>query len=428
MNGANINQFTTVPTGVTNTHHYNVVMTLLREFACGANCTGGFYLQNVAPNVLLPVHGIDDLLQDSNVHHAAIRRLTKIGEMLVNSGDSVGFKLNNHIKNGTLGGTVFYDNLDVEIVQIELKWAYSAYCLPKLTITLYDSCEFPIECILAAKIKSVLMNISEPKMGDLFDIYCITKCFDFDTEIVRSHLDLSDSDFEMLFCKTLTDESVLSSWHRFYAAMLLTYFEFDDPEQLPKFSEVLHPFSILCANIFEHRDAKWYHKSSMYNYTVMTAVHRIGDYIGDLLNPYYKFIGSLGKKYIVTGECALYHAGLTDFSTSLAVLTNNAFLNGVQTHMVRYTASPWYNRYEHTKPSEISDNILYPTAERALIECIIYSSGVNPGTLIDALREYYSREHSWDKLYEMLTFYSIYYKHSVDCWIAEAESEDKDES
>ena len=76
----------------------------------------------------------------------------------------------------------------------------------------------------------------------------------------------------------------------------------------------------------------------------------------------------------------------------------------------------------YVTPYYKSPNILIPTKERALVECIKYNTKmIDPGTLLDAVFNYtFGLDPNMELLYEVADFYKLP-KEELDKWIQEAE-------
>lgn len=141
--------------------------------------------------------------------------------------------------------------------------------------------------------------------------------------------------------------------------------------------------------------------------------------------PYDKLMGSFGKKYVVMLQRALWNAGLTTaYIPMLQLGSIGAEIDGLGTFAAIFYNNPWFDKYDFTTPSPESKNILYPTAERAIIESILFVEHCDEGILLESLKNYYDREQSWGKLYEILPFFHIGFKSKLDYWINEAENYD----
>lgn len=149
--------------------------------------------------------------------------------------------------------------------------------------------------------------------------------------------------------------------------------------------------------------------------------------------PFDALMGSFGTKYVVMFERALWKNGLTYLYTpQLSLATLGEDINGLGTFAAIFINNPWFQWYDYTTPSPKSENILYPNAERALVDSIIFVDQCDQGVLIESLRNYYDRYKSWNGLHEMLkhyheafdhTFIDFYskFKDKLNYWISEAE-------
>lgn len=74
--------------------------------------------------------------------------------------------------------------------------------------------------------------------------------------------------------------------------------------------------------------------------------------------------------------------------------------------------------------TEISPNLYLPTAERAIIDCMVWQKeNMDEGFLIEALQTYQYNGHKVEDLYECADHYLVPHE-VVDYWWKEAEEED----
>lgn len=100
-----------------------------------------------------------------------------------------------------------------------------------------------------------------------------------------------------------------------------------------------------------------------------------------------------GKEHILAGPCALMRNGLVSFiSTVLDCWTLKTGISGLDNLIVRYYFNPWATKKFDTVPSKVCGNILVPTAERALVEYVLFHEYFDEGLLLEGLNNYLSKD------------------------------------
>jgi len=126
---------------------------------------------------------------------------------------------------------------------------------------------------------------------------------------------------------------------------------------------------------------------------------------------------------VICGNCSLARNGLTYYSGKhLDLFTKYRGLNNLNLAVITYYYNPNIDYTNFVKPLKSNNNLLVPSMERAIIECIKFIDTVSEGSLIEALKNYQLRYKNYDKLYPMADFYQVS-KEDLDHWIYEAEND-----
>lgn len=122
----------------------------------------------------------------------------------------------------------------------------------------------------------------------------------------------------------------------------------------------------------------------------------------------------------VVGFSALAFHGLVNGYDCLCKLAQCSAMDGVCINGVKYE---WYHIHDKNNFILIVGNKEYPTAERAIVDCILWQHrNYDEGFLIEALQSYQQQGHNVEDLYEVADFYKLD-RRAVDYWWKEAEED-----
>ena len=122
----------------------------------------------------------------------------------------------------------------------------------------------------------------------------------------------------------------------------------------------------------------------------------------------------------IVGQSALAYHGLVNGYEWVSKLASNIFMNGVCINNFRHE---WYHIHDKNNFVFIVGERRYPTAERAIIDCILWQHrNYDEGFLIEALQSYQQQGHNVEDLYEVADFYKLD-RRVVDYWWKEAEED-----
>lgn len=127
-------------------------------------------------------------------------------------------------------------------------------------------------------------------------------------------------------------------------------------------------------------------------------------------------------KTVVVGSNALAANGLVSGYNIHIVQTRYKEMNKVPMKDIIFE---FYHLWDNENYlTEISPNLYLPTAERAIIDCMVWQKeNMDEGFLIEALQTYQYNGHKVEDLYECADHYLVPHE-VIDYWWKEAEEED----
>jgi hypothetical protein len=123
---------------------------------------------------------------------------------------------------------------------------------------------------------------------------------------------------------------------------------------------------------------------------------------------------------IIVGSDALACNGLVSGYNVNIVNTPYKAMNGVQVNGLIYE---YFHLQDINNCVEVKHNLFIPTAERSIIDCILWQEeNKDEGFLIEALQTYQEQGHKVSDLYECADHYLVPHE-VVDYWWKEAEED-----
>ena len=263
-----------------------------------------------------------------------------------------------------IGGMRLKDKNNNILISLDVRMShlYFGVHTGTLKITLADS--YQVESLLFNKLFSAVSK-GDKDVKDLYDVYLLTEYLDIDSE--------------QQLCNTLplTDEDLITYIHTWKQDNTLKTFDFR------KSLEML--YYLLVPN---NQDEE------------------------------------IKTKAVICGDRALEESGLLYYNPGarLDIFTKYKELNNLNLAVITYYYNPNIDYTNFVKPLKSNNNLLVPSMERAIIECIKFIDTVSEGSLIEALKDYQLRYKNYDKLYTMADFYQVS-KEDLDRWIYEAEND-----
>lgn len=135
-----------------------------------------------------------------------------------------------------------------------------------------------------------------------------------------------------------------------------------------------------------------------------------------------RLIGSDNKYHVIAGMSALEYNGLTTLHSSvIQCWTLKTGINGIDNGIVKWYFNPWSNKTIDTRPSKNSQYLLVPSAERALIEYMVFSEYFDEGILLEGISDYLGRyPDAEDRLLQEIRKFIPQREDLVPYWINES--------
>lgn len=290
-----------------------------------------------------------------------------IGEDFIKQGLIHSYDIIEVTPDSEIGGMRLRDRNNNTLISLDVRMShlYFGVHTDTLKITLADS--YQVESLLSNKLFSAVSK-EDKDVKDLYAIYLLTEYLDIDSE-------------QQLCNKLpLTDEDLITYIHTWKQDNILKTFDFR--KSLERLYYLLVP---------NNQDEE------------------------------------IKTKAVICGDRALEESGLLYYNPGarLDIFTKYKELDNLYLSVVSYHYNPNIDYTNFVKPLKSNNNLLVPSMERAIIECIKFINTVSEGSLIEALKNYQLRYKNYDKLYIMADFYQVS-KEDLDHWLYEAENDYED--
>lgn len=294
-----------------------------------------------------------------------------IGEEFIKQGLIPSYEIIEVNPDSQTGGMKLKDRNNNTLISLDVRMShlYFGVHTGTLKIAIADSYHADVERLLSNKLLSVVSK-GDKDVKDLYAIYLLTE-----------YLDIVPEYEQHLFNKLpLTDEDLINYLHTWKQDTTLKTFDF--------------------------------RKSLERLYYLLTSNNQDEE---------------IKTKAVICGDRALEESGLLYYNPGarLDIFTKYKELDNLYLCVISYHYNPNIDYTNFVKSLKSNNNLLVPSMERAIIECIKFIYTVSEGSLIEALKDYQLRYKSYDKLYEMADFYQVS-KEELDYWIYEAENDYED--
>lgn len=165
-----------------------MVLELVKEFGDKLAFKGGYMLTKLIPDSARQTADIDFSIESSELYHSLINAMERIGDHFISINYISSYRIKPTIERRMSGGMDMFDTTGKKILGIDIGWHDLHF---GTTTTKIDICElraFEVERMLADKITAILSRKRFRRPKDLYDLYCITNCFNFDANKVNEYI------------------------------------------------------------------------------------------------------------------------------------------------------------------------------------------------------------------------------------------------
>lgn len=241
----------------TNSYLDKMVQILVNTFGDKLAFKGGYMLTKLLPNVARQTMDIDLSIQESELYQELIQTMKSIGDSFIAEGYISEYVIKEEVQRHMTGGIKMYDKEHNYVLGIDVGWHDITYGTTATTIDVGDVNAFTVERMLADKLRAILSNKRFRRSKDIYDLYCITNCFDFDSRLVIEYMNKSIKPEWENFPFT---EVVIREYEKAYSKLRIYSIIKDRDLPKPSFDKVLDRFNTICFELMNPSDLHlWKH-------------------------------------------------------------------------------------------------------------------------------------------------------------------------
>lgn len=237
-----------------------MVRVLTRQFGDKITFKGGYMLTKLIPQHARQTQDIDFSIASSDLYKSLMSAMNEIGEQFVKRGYISKYIVKNEIREFMSGGMDMYDSIGAKILGIDVGWHDLSFGTTTTTIDIGDVRAFTIERMLSDKITAILSRKRFRRPKDIYDLYCITNCFDFDPSLVRDYIIKRTNGADADWDNIPFTEDVLREYLKAYNSLKLFSIRKNEALNRPEFEVVINRFYIVCQGVHTDMTTKiWRH-------------------------------------------------------------------------------------------------------------------------------------------------------------------------
>ena len=220
----------------------SMVLTLLRIFGNESVFNGGYMLKKLIPDCARQTQDIDFSAQSSELYQSLINTMIAVGTRFVKAGIISNFKIRQTIVPHYSGGMDMYSASGAKILGIDVSWSDTLLGTTKTIIDIGEVSAFEIERMLADKISAILSRKRFRRPKDIYDLYCITNCFDFSVIKVNTYLKMREIECGVDWDNFPFNDKILVEYNKAYQALRLDSIVRNRQLDKPLFNDVMTRF------------------------------------------------------------------------------------------------------------------------------------------------------------------------------------------
>lgn len=230
-----------------------MVTVLTRAFGDKITFKGGYMLTKLMPKYARQTTDIDFSIQSSELYKDLLVVMDRIGKLFVEKGFIAKYTIKPEVKQRMSGGMDMYDANGSKVLGIDIGWHDVTFGTTLTNINVGTVKAFTVERMLADKITAILSRKRFRRPKDIYDLYCITNCFDFDAKLVSEYILLRTDGAGADWNNFPFSPEVLREYEKAYNSLRLNSIQLGVELNRPEFNAVIDRFNTVC-NIVKHCD------------------------------------------------------------------------------------------------------------------------------------------------------------------------------
>lgn len=238
-----------------------MVVVLSRLFGDRLAFKGGYMLSKMMPEVARQTTDIDFSIQTSDIYKSLIDAMNHIGDYFIKKGFIDHYTVKDTIQPNRSGGMDMYASDGRKVLGIDVGWHDLTFGTTTTTFDIGTLRSFTVERMLSDKVTAILSRKRFRRPKDIYDLYCITNCFDFDANLVNEYILKRTEGAGAEWKNYPFNEDIVREYERAYNTLVVKSVETSVPLVKPSFESVLDRFYLLCSRLL-HPNAEmiWDHE------------------------------------------------------------------------------------------------------------------------------------------------------------------------
>lgn len=226
-----------------------MVLVLSRLFGDRLAFKGGYMLSKMMPDVARQTTDIDFSIQTSDIYANLIDAMNHIGKHFIEKGYIDRYTVKDTVQPNRSGGMDMYAADGSKILGIDVGWHDITFGTTTTNIDIGQVRAFTVERMLADKITAILSRKRFRRPKDIYDLYCITNCFDFDANLVNEYILKRTDGAGAEWDNYPFSEVIVHEYEKAYNSLVVKSIKTSEPVEKPAFDDVLSRFYTLCAKL-----------------------------------------------------------------------------------------------------------------------------------------------------------------------------------
>lgn len=239
-----------------------MALVLSRLFGDRLAFKGGYMLSKMMPSVARQTTDIDFSIQNSDIYASLIDAMNHIGEHFVKNGYIDHYVVKDTVQPKRSGGMDMYTADGSKVLGIDVGWHDITFGTTTTSIDIGEVRAFTVERMLADKVTAILSRKRFRRPKDIYDLYCITNCFDFDANLINDYILKRTEGAGAEWSNYPFNETVLREYEHAYNKLVVKSVKTSVQLDKPDFDEVLKRFYTLCNKLlYMSTKSYWRHDS-----------------------------------------------------------------------------------------------------------------------------------------------------------------------
>ena len=165
----------------------------------------------------------------------------------------------------TCGATLFRDDDDI-LLTVSCSWDNICYGAVSLSFDAVNGEHTEVERLIAHKILNLFKSEENSTAIDMYDLYCLTNCFDFSPVKIRNYISMLTHGETLNYTElTPHSEADIQRYEKDYAGLHIVSSCIHGDVPKPEFYNVINRYYAVCENLNCDSDAIWNHEEGCVN-------------------------------------------------------------------------------------------------------------------------------------------------------------------